>query len=129
MAVTAQWLFYNYTMIENYLFLRNESQPLKFLYFRQNVFSAKSPFVKLSIRQTVRSTKCSFDKVSVGKMSVRQNVFRQNVFRQSVFRQNVRVPNIRNSVSHDRFKSLWAGSIVAKSITIYSSVLLNKSLL
>ena len=92
MAVTAQWLFYNYTMIENYTFLRNESQPLKFLYFRQNVFSAKSPFVKLSIRQTVRSTKCPFDKVSVGKMSVRQNVFRQNVFRQSVFRQNVRVP-------------------------------------
>ena len=72
----------------------SESQPLKFLYFRQNVFPAKSPFVKLSIRQTVRSTKCSFDKVSVDKMSVRQNVFRQNVFRQSVFRQNVRPPNV-----------------------------------
>ena len=33
--------------------------------------------------------------------------------------------NIRNSVSRDRFKSLWAGSIVAKSIAICSSVLLN----
>ena len=69
MAVTAQWLFYNYTMIENYTFLRNESQPLKILYFRQNVFSVKSPFVKLSIRQTVRSTKCPFGKMSFGKMS------------------------------------------------------------
>ena len=92
MAVTVQWLFNNYTMIENYTFLRNESQSLKFLYFRQNVFSAKSPFVKLSVRQTVRSTNCPFDKLSVDKMSVRQNVFRQSVFQQSVFRQNVRPP-------------------------------------
>ena len=83
MTVTAQWLFYNYTMIENYIFLRNESQSLKFLYFRQVVVSAKCPFVKLSVRQNVRLTKC----MSVGKLSVRQNVFRQ-----SVFRQNVRVP-------------------------------------
>ena len=82
----------NYTMIENYTFLRNESQPLKFLYFRQLVVSAKCLFGEKSVRQTVRSKKCSFDKVSVGKMPVRQNVFRQNDFRQSVFRQNVRVP-------------------------------------
>ena len=61
--------------------------PLKFLYFRQVVVSAKCLFGEKCVRQTVRSTKCSFDKVSVGKMSVRQNVFRQ-----SVFRQNVRVP-------------------------------------
>ena len=74
----------------------SESHPLKFLYFRQNVFSAKSSFVKLSVRRNVRSTKCSFDKVSVRKMSLRQNVFRQNVFRQSVFRQNVRQPSISN---------------------------------
>ena len=66
--------------------------PLKFLYFRQVVVSAKCLFGEKSVRQTVRSTKCSFDKVSIGKMSVRQNVFRQSVFRQSVFRQNVRVP-------------------------------------
>ena len=92
MAVTAQWLFHNYTMIENYTFLRNESQPLKFLYFRQVVVSAKCLFGEKSVRQTVRSTKCSFDKVSVGKMPVRQSVFRQNDFPQSVFRQNVRVP-------------------------------------
>ena len=62
MAVTAQWLFHNYT------FLRNESQPLKFLYIRQLVVSAKCLFGEKSVRQTVRSTKCSFDKVSVGKM-------------------------------------------------------------
>ena len=68
MAVTAQWLFHNYTMIENYTFLRNESQPLKFLYFRQLVVSAKCLFGEKSVRQTVRSTKCSFDKVSVDKM-------------------------------------------------------------
>ena len=74
MAVTAQWLFYNYTMIENYTFLRNESQFLKFLYFRQvvvseNVFSAKSPLVILSVRQNVRSTKCPSAKCPFGKMS------------------------------------------------------------
>ena len=92
MVVTAQWLFYNYTMIENYTFLRNESQPLKFLYFRQVVVSAKCLFGEKSVREAVRSTKCSSDKVAVGKMPVRQNVFRQNDFRQSVFRQNVRVP-------------------------------------
>ena len=74
MEVTAQWLFYNYTMIENYTFLRNESQHLKFLYFRQVVVSAKCLFGEKSARHTVRSTKCSFDKVYVGKMSVRQNV-------------------------------------------------------
>ena len=43
-------------------------------FFRQEIFSARSPF----------------DKLSVGKMSVRPNVFRQDVFQQSVFRQNVR---------------------------------------
>ena len=69
MAVTAQWLFYNYPMIENYTFLKNESQPLKFLYFRQIVVSAKCLFGEKSVRQTVRSTKCSFDKVSICKMS------------------------------------------------------------
>ena len=84
MAITIQWLFYNYTMIENYTFLRNESQPLKSLYFRQVVVSAKCLFGEKSVRHTVRSTKCSFDKVSVGKMSVRQNVFRESVFRQNV---------------------------------------------
>ena len=41
---------------------------------RQNVFSAKSPFVKMSVRQNVRSTKCPsakcpFCKMSFGKMS------------------------------------------------------------
>ena len=87
MAITIQWLFYNYTMIENDTFLRNESRPLKFLYFRQVVVSAKCLFGDKSVRHTVRWTKCSFDKVSVGKMSVRQSVFGQ-----SVFRQNVRVP-------------------------------------
>ena len=92
MAIIIQWLFYNYTMIENYTFLRNESQPLKLLYFWQVVVSARCLFGEKSVRHTVRSTKCSFDKVSVGKMSVRQSVFRQIVFRQSVFRQNVRVP-------------------------------------
>ena len=62
-------LFYNYTMIENYTFLRNESQFLKFLYFRQVVVSAKCLFrrkvelvilsVRLSVRrQNVRSAKC-----------------------------------------------------------------------
>ena len=74
MAVTAQWLFYNYTMIENYTFLRNESQSLKFLDFRQVVVSAKCLFGKKSARYTVRSTKCPFD-----KMSVRLSVRRQNV--------------------------------------------------
>ena len=69
MAVTAQWLFYNYTMIENYTFLRNESQSLKFLDFRRNVFSAKSPLVILSVRQNVRSTKCPSAKCPFGKMS------------------------------------------------------------
>ena len=76
MAVTAQWLFYNYTMIENYTFLRNESQSLKFLDFRQvvvsvkcYVLSAKSPLVILSVRQNVRSTKCPFGKMSFGKVS------------------------------------------------------------
>ena len=58
-----------------------ESQPLKILYFRQVVASAKCLFGEKSVRQTVRSTKCSFDKVSFGKMSARQNVFRQSVFR------------------------------------------------
>ena len=67
-------------MIENYTFLRNESQFLKFLYFRQVAVSAKCLFGEKSVRHTVRSTKCSFDKVSVGKMSVRQSVFRQSVF-------------------------------------------------
>ena len=61
MAVTAQWLFYNYTMIENYTFLRNESQSLKFLDFRQVVVSAKCLFGEKSARHTVRSTKCPFD--------------------------------------------------------------------
>ena len=61
MAVTAQWLFYNYTMTENYTFLRNESQFLKFLYFRQVVVSAKCLFGEKSARHTVRSTKCPFD--------------------------------------------------------------------
>ena len=74
MAVTAQWLFYNYTMIENYTFLRNESQFLKFLHFRQVVVSAKCLFGE--------KTFCPFDKMSV----------RLSVCRQSVFRQNVRVP-------------------------------------
>ena len=84
MAVTAQWLFYNYIMIENYTFLRNESQFLKFFYFRQVVVSAKCLFGAKSARHTVRptnvrSTKCpsakcpfgkmSFGKVSFGKMS------------------------------------------------------------
>ena len=63
-AAIAQWLFYNYTMIENYTFLRNESQPLKFLYFRQIVVSAKCLFSEKSVRQTVRSTKCPFSKMS-----------------------------------------------------------------
>ena len=54
---------------------------LKFLYFRQVVVSAKYLFGEKSVRQTVRSTKCAFDKVSFGKMSVWQNVFRQGVFR------------------------------------------------
>ena len=75
MAVTAQWLFYNYKMIENYTFLRNESQHLKFLYFRQVVVSAKCLFGEKSVRHAVRSTKCSFDKVSVGKMSVGKMYF------------------------------------------------------
>ena len=66
---TAQWLFYNYTMIENYTFLRNESQFLKFLYFRQVV-----RFGKMSFRRKVRSSYCPFD-----KMSVRLSVRRQNV--------------------------------------------------
>ena len=51
-----------------------------------SLFSASCPFVKLSVRQNVRSAKRPFGKTSVGKMSVRQNVFRQ-----SVFRKNVRV--------------------------------------
>ena len=71
MAVTVQWLFCNHTMIENYTFLRNESQSLKFLYFRQVVVSAKCLFGEKSVRQTVRSTKRSFDKLSVDKVSVR----------------------------------------------------------
>ena len=54
------------------------------LSFRRNVFSAKSPFVKLSVRQIVRSTKCpsanrpfgkmSFGKLSFGKMSGHLNL-------------------------------------------------------
>ena len=56
-----QWLFYNYTMIENYTFLRNESQFVKFIYFRQVVVSAKCLFGEKSARHTVRSTKCPFD--------------------------------------------------------------------
>ena len=85
MAVTAQWLFHNYTMIENYTFLRNESQPLKFLYFRQVVvsakcLSAKSPFVKLSVRQNVRSTKRPSAKCPFGKMSFRKMTFRKVSF-------------------------------------------------
>ena len=87
MAVTAQWLFYNYTMIENYTFLRNESQSLKFLDFRQVVVSAKCLFGEKSARHTVRSTKCpsakcpfgkmSFGKVSFGKMSGHQGEINQ----------------------------------------------------
>ena len=61
MAMTAQWLFYNYIMIENYTFLRIESQSLKFLYFWQVVVSAKCLFGEKSVRHTVRSTKCLFD--------------------------------------------------------------------
>ena len=122
MAVTAQWLFYNYTMIENYTFLRNESQPLKFLYFLY-VFSAKSPFVKLSIRQTFRSTKFPFDKVSVGKMSVRQNVFRQNVFWQSVFRQNVRVPKSKGTICRVSSSPWTQSGIVASSSDFYLNCL------
>ena len=60
------------------------SESLKFrryLYFRQNVRSAKRPF----------------GKTSVGKMSVRQNVFRQNVFRQSVR------PPIQSTMNRDSF--------------------------
>ena len=48
-------------MIENYTFLINESQFLKFLYFRQVVVSAKCLFGEKSARHTVRSTKCPFD--------------------------------------------------------------------
>ena len=69
MAVTAQCLYYNYTMIENYTFLRNESQFLKFLYFREVVVSAKCLFGEKSARHTVRSTKCPFGKMSFGKVS------------------------------------------------------------
>ena len=110
MAMTIQWLFYNYTMIENYTFLRNESQPLKFLYFRQVAVSAKCLFGEKSLRHTVRSTnvrstrcpstKCPSAKCPFGKMSVRQSVFRQSVFRQSVFRQNVRVPDDKSGLSY-----------------------------
>ena len=61
----------------------------RYLYFRQTVRSVKCPFGKMSVRQNVRSAKrpsakCPFGKTSVGKMSVRQNVFRQSVFRQTV---------------------------------------------
>ena len=56
-------------MIENYTFLKNESQPLKFLYFRQVVVSAKCLFGEKSVRHTVRSTKFPFGKVSFGKVS------------------------------------------------------------
>ena len=73
--MTIQRLFYNYTMIENYTFLRNESQPLKFLYFRQVVVSSKCLFSEKSVRHTVRSTKYLFDKVFVSKISI----FRQSV--------------------------------------------------
>jgi hypothetical protein len=48
-------------------------EPIKFriyLYFRQTVRSANSPFGKMSVRQHVRSAK----RPSVGKMSVRQTV-------------------------------------------------------
>ena len=69
MAVTAQWLFYNYTMIENYTFLRNESQFLKFPYFRQVLVSAKCLFGEKSVRQNVLSTKCPSAKCPFGKMS------------------------------------------------------------
>ena len=61
---------------------------------RQTIYSSKCPFGKTSVRQNVHSAKRPFGKTSVGKMSVGQNVFRQNVFRQSVFRQNVRPPII-----------------------------------
>ena len=53
---------------------------LKYVYFRQVVVSAKCLFDEKSVRQTVRSTKFSFDKVCIGKMSVRQSVFQQSVF-------------------------------------------------
>ena len=45
--------FYNYTVIENYTFLRNKSQPLKFLYFRQVVVSAKCLFGEKSVRHVI----------------------------------------------------------------------------
>ena len=93
----------------------SESHPLKFLYFRQVFVSAKCLFGEKSVCQTVRSTKCSFDKVSVGKMSLRQNVFRQNVFRQSVFRQNVRQPSISNEAV--LFIRDEAGDMVAEIVT------------
>ena len=74
MAVTAQCLYYNYTMIENYTFLRNESQFLKFLYFREVVVSAKCLFDEKSARHTVGSSYCPFDKMSVPLSVRRQNV-------------------------------------------------------
>ena len=56
-------------MIEDYTFLKNESQPLKFLYFRQVVVSAKCLFGEKSVRHTVHSAERPFGKMSFGKMS------------------------------------------------------------
>ena len=53
MAMIIQWLFHNDTMIENYTRLRNKSQPLKFLYFRQVVVSAKCLFGEKSVRHVI----------------------------------------------------------------------------
>ena len=53
------------------------------IYFRQNAFSTKSPFVKLSVRHNV---------FLLGVFLL--GVFRQGVFRQAVFRQNFRPPFI-----------------------------------
>ena len=48
--------------------------PARITFPEISLFSASK-----SVRQSVRSAKSPFDKVSVGKVSVRQNVFRQNV--------------------------------------------------
>ena len=98
------------------------------LSFRQNVFSAKSLLIILSVRQNVRSTKCpsakcpfgkmsfgkvSFGKVSFGKMSgyppsylsselsVRSSVHECNTRSKKIYMQ---IPYFRTSVAQKTFK-------------------------
>ena len=98
----------------------SESQPLRFLYSRQvvvsaNLFSAKSPFVKLSVRQNFSSTKCPSAKCPFGKMSLGKVSFSKLY----VFRQNVRPPKIASIKG--RIAELCLDFILLSAVTVFVS--------